>query len=157
MRCFSFSLCLIFYFLFFKIMTLDETTGYTICRIARKIHYRVDDLFKPYGLTVEQWVALKSIEEHAPLYQKELALVIEKNQNTVKSLVSHLEAKGFITRTVDPKDKRNLMLSVTEKGRALIRPLSVIDEKANTDFFSHFSPEEMKALETLLAKVEEKL
>ena len=138
-------------------LTLNDTTGYTICRIARKIHYRVDELFKPYGLTVEQWVALKSIEEHAPLYQKELALVIEKNQNTVKSLVTHLEDKGFISRTPDPRDKRNLMLAVTGKGRALIAPLSVIDEKANTDFFSHFSPEEMKALEALLAKVEEKL
>ena len=138
-------------------LTLNDTTGYTICRIARKIHYRVDELFKPYGLTVEQWVALKSIEEHAPLYQKELALVIEKNQNTVKSLVTHLEDKGFISRTPDPRDKRNLMLAVTGKGRALIAPLSAIDEKANTDFFSHFSPEEMKALEALLAKVEEKL
>ncbi len=138
-------------------MNLNDTTGYTICRIARKIHYRVDELFKPYGLTVEQWVALKSIEEHAPLYQKELARIIEKNQNTASSLVGHLELKGFISRAPDPKDKRNLMLSVTEKGRTLIASLSDIDEVANTDFLSHFSAEEIQTLEALLAKLEKKL
>ena len=35
-------------------MKLSETTGYTLCRIARKIHYQVDEIFKPYGITVEQ-------------------------------------------------------------------------------------------------------
>ncbi len=137
-------------------MTLDETTGYTICRVARKIHYRVDERFKPYGLTVEQWVALKTIDEHAPLIQKELALLIEKNPNTVKSLVEHLEKKGFIARTVDEADRRNLILTITDKGRALIPPLSEMDRDINENFFSHFSPEEMKSFQRFLKMVEEK-
>ena len=42
-------------------MTLDDTIGYMISRVARKIHYAVDGMFKEYGITVEQWVALKTI------------------------------------------------------------------------------------------------
>lgn len=61
-------------------MTLDDTIGYMLGRIARKIHYRVDGVFKEYGITVEQWVALKTIAEYEPLCQKALAERIEKTR-----------------------------------------------------------------------------
>ena len=60
-------------------MILDNTIGYMISRVARKIHYAVDEVFKAYGITVEQWVALKTITEYEPLCQKALAEKIEKN------------------------------------------------------------------------------
>lgn len=135
-------------------MKLSETTGYTICRIARKIHYQVDELFKPYGMTVEQWSALKTIEEQEPLSQKDLALLIEKNQNTVKALVSHLETKKLISRITNPSDKRNKILQVTPQGKKLIQKLSFLDEKANLDFLQSFSQKEKETLNHLLAKVE---
>lgn len=135
-------------------MKLSETTGYTICRIARKIHYQVDELFKPYGMTVEQWSALKIIEEQEPLSQKDLALLIEKNQNTVKALVSHLETKELISRITNPSDKRNKILQVTPQGKKLIQKLSFLDEKANLDFLQSFSQKEKETLNHLLAKVE---
>lgn len=53
-------------------MKLDETPGYAFCRIARKVHYQIDLIFKEEGMTVEQWVALKTISENQPLIQKEL-------------------------------------------------------------------------------------
>ncbi len=135
-------------------MKLSETTGYTICRIARKIHYQVDELFKPYGITVEQWSALKTIAEEAPLSQKDLALLIEKNQNTVKALVSHLEKKHLISRETNPSDKRNKILQVTEAGKTLVQKLSFLDEKANLDFLQSFSPEDKADLNRLLMQVE---
>ena len=45
-------------------MKLDETPGYALCRIARKVHYQIDLIFKEEGMTVEQWVALKTISEN---------------------------------------------------------------------------------------------
>lgn len=47
-------------------MKLDETPGYALCRIARKVHYQIDLIFKEEGMTVEQWVALKTISENQP-------------------------------------------------------------------------------------------
>lgn len=74
-------------------MKLDETPGYAFCRIARKVHYQIDLIFKEEGMTVEQWVALKTISENQPLIQKELGRLIEKTPNTVKSWQSALKRK----------------------------------------------------------------
>ena len=138
-------------------MKLSETTGYTLCRIARKIHYQVDEIFKPYGITVEQWAALKTIEEKAPLSQKQLSDNLEKNQNTVKALVTHLISKGWITRHLDPSDKRNQLLTLTETGQQITQELSFLDEKANLAFLQTFTAEENKTFSKLLAKIETSL
>ncbi len=138
-------------------MKLSETTGYTLCRIARKIHYQVDEIFKPYGITVEQWAALKTIEEKAPLSQKQLSDSLEKNQNTVKALVTHLLAKGWITRHLDPSDKRNQLLTLTETGQQITKELSFLDEKANLAFLQTFTAEENETFSKLLAKIETSL
>ena len=135
-------------------MKLSETTGYTLCRIARKIHYQVDEIFKPYGITVEQWAALKTIEEKAPLSQKQLSDSLEKNQNTVKALVTHLLSKGWITRHLDPSDKRNQLLTLTETGQQITQELSFLDEKANLAFLQTFTAEENETFSKLLAKIE---
>ena len=135
-------------------MKLSETTGYTLCRIARKIHYQVDEIFKPYGITVEQWAALKTIEEKAPLSQKQLSDSLEKNQNTVKALVTHLQSKGWITRHLDPSDKRNQLLTLTETGQQITQELSFLDEKANLAFLQTFTAEENETFSKLLAKIE---
>lgn len=138
-------------------MKLSETTGYTICRIARKIHYQVDETFKPYGITVEQWAALKTIEEKAPLSQKQLADSLEKNQNTVKSLIDHLIDKGWITRNMDPSDKRNQLLQLTKEGQQIAKELAFLDEKANLAFLQTFTAEESQTLSKLLDKIETSL
>lgn len=138
-------------------MKLSETTGYTLCRIARKIHYQVDEIFKPYGITVEQWAALKTIEEKAPLSQKQLSDSLEKNQNTVKALVTHLLSKGWITRHLDPSDKRNQLLTLTKTGQQITKELSFLDEKANLAFLQTFTAEENETFSKLLAKIETSL
>lgn len=140
-------------------MILDEMLGYVICRVARKIHYRLDEAFTVYGITVEQWSALKIIEEHEQenLCQKELAGYLEKNQNTVKTLVSHLDKKGFIRRSPDAQDKRNMLLHTTEKGQMLIQKLSALDQQVNLDLLKDLSAEERGALKKILAKIEKRL
>lgn len=140
-------------------MILDEMLGYVICRVARKIHYRLDEAFTVYGITVEQWSALKIIEEHEQenLCQKELAGYLEKNQNTVKTLVGHLDKKGFIRRSPDAQDKRNMLLHTTEKGQMLIQKLSALDQQVNLDLLKDLSAEERGALKKILAKIEKRL
>ena len=138
-------------------MKLDDTPGYACCRIARKVHYQIDLIFKEEGMTVEQWVALKTISENQPLIQKELGRLIEKTPNTVKSLAERLEKKNFIKRTPDPSDHRNLILTVTEKGQKFTEEYSALDEKANDALTSSLTKEDMEEHARLLDKIEKNL
>lgn len=135
-------------------MKLDDTLGYLLNRTARRVHYRIDDFFKAHGLTVEQWVALKTISENAPLCQKELALHIDKSQNTVKPLLDRLMAKGLISRCPDERDKRNMILSITEKGKRKIEILSPLEEEINRTMEETLTRKDIRDLRALLLKLE---
>ena len=102
-------------------------------------------------------MALKTIAEYEPLCQKALAERIEKNQNTVKALVTHLDDKGFIDRTPNPDDMRHMMLRTTERGRALVARLTELDEHKNFDFLGALSEAEQEDLRRMLRKIEARL
>ena len=120
-------------------MILDNTIGYMISRVARKIHYAVDEVFKAYGITVEQWVALKTIAEYEPLCQKALAEKIVRD------------------RTPTPADMRHRMRRPPERGRALVARLTELDEHKNFDFLGALSEAEQEDLRRMLRKIEARL
>ncbi|MDL2059909.1 MarR family transcriptional regulator [Mesosutterella sp. AGMB02718] len=138
-------------------MELDSTLGYILGRVSRKVHYRLDGIFKSRDITIEQWVGLRIIHEDGPLCQKKLSDLMEKNQNTVKALVDRLEGKGLIRRSVDPGDKRNLILELTGQGLALLRSLSPLEAEVNALIEGSLTPRQTDTLKNLLLKLEKKL
>lgn len=52
---------------------LQETTGYIICRTARKIHQFMTKVLADYDITPEQWVVLQIVSKEKNLSQQELA------------------------------------------------------------------------------------
>ncbi|MCG5029964.1 MarR family transcriptional regulator [Mesosutterella sp. OilRF-GAM-744-9] len=138
-------------------MELDSTLGFILGRVSRKVHYRLDDIFKSRHMTIEQWVGLRIIHEDGPLCQKKLADRMEKNQNTTKALVDRLEDKGLIRRTVDPGDRRNLTLTLTDQGLDLLCSLSPLEAEVNALIEGSLTQKQTETLKNLLLKLEKKL
>jgi DNA-binding MarR family transcriptional regulator len=57
--------------------------------------------------------------QHGPLSVKELSGLLQLDPGTLSPLLKRLESAGLLRRERDPRDQRNLALSLTEKGRAL--------------------------------------
>ncbi|WP_330848978.1 MarR family winged helix-turn-helix transcriptional regulator [Bifidobacterium aemilianum] len=47
----------------------------------------------------------------------QLALALKASSGRVSAILSSLEKKGYITRDIDPEDRRNILVSLTESGR----------------------------------------
>ena len=77
--------------------------------------------------------------------------MVEKSPNTTR-LLDKLELKGFISRCHDAKDKRAVLVSITQQGLDI---LSKIDEDLkNVDFLNtNLSDEEAELLSSLLDKI----
>lgn len=134
-------------------MELKNTLSYLLAQTARNIHVRMNDFFSGYGLTLEQWTALKLIKENSPLCQKELAKLNHKSPNTIKALVDRLQSKGLIHRQEDPSDRRNLILSLTSEGETLVARISPMEDKANALLESPLTKEETVLMKKLLKKM----
>jgi DNA-binding MarR family transcriptional regulator len=76
---------------------------------------------RPVGdLTVAQLSALTSLELGGALTPSELAEIERVQPPTMTKLVAKLEERGLVRRTPHPTDRRQVILSVTEPGQAIL-------------------------------------
>jgi DNA-binding MarR family transcriptional regulator len=67
--------------------------------------------------------ALGTIDRDGPLTPSELAEVERVKRPTATRIAATLEADGLIVRAPDPGDRRSSLLSVSPRGRDLLRRL----------------------------------
>jgi DNA-binding MarR family transcriptional regulator len=76
---------------------------------------------RPMGdLTITQLSALTSLELAGALGPRELAEMERIQPPTLTKIVAKLEERGLVQRTPHPTDGRQVILSATEAGRAVV-------------------------------------
>ena len=98
------------------------------------------------GLTAQEAHALRVISYRQTTTQQLLAdrLGIDKSQ--VTRLVKKLEAEGYLTRTTNPEDRREKLISSTPKADAVKEQVIALTERFYEWLLSEMSQEEQAAL-----------
>jgi DNA-binding MarR family transcriptional regulator len=136
---------------------LQETTGYIICRTARKIHQFMTKVLADYDITPEQWVVLQIVSKEKNLSQQELAARLEKDKNSTKALVDRLIKKELLTRQKDDSDKRFYKLQATPAGIFLTKELAKLDYDFMRETESGLTDEKLTSFTKKLTRLEEKI
>jgi DNA-binding MarR family transcriptional regulator len=87
-----------------------------VLRLGRRLRYQKIDS----TLTQSQQAALSSIARRGPLTPGELADIEKVQPPSMTRVVAALEAAGYVSRAPHPTDGRQVVVSITEAGRALL-------------------------------------
>ena len=122
---------------------LAKTLREAIQRLTRRVRQA-----RPVGdLTFSQLSALTSLQLAGALTPRELADTERVQPPTMTKIVGKLEERGLVVRTPHPTDGRQVILSPTEKGRAVYAQF----EKARNEWLAGalaaLTPQEREALE----------
>lgn len=102
---------------------------------------------RPVGdLTVAQFSALTSLELGGALTPSELAEVERVQPPTMTKIVARLEERGLVQRTPHPTDRRQVILSATESGRAVLAQVERARDQWLTRRLAELTPEERDTL-----------
>jgi MarR family transcriptional regulator, organic hydroperoxide resistance regulator len=71
------------------------------------------------GLTYPQYLAVIALWEQDGQTVKSLSEKLFLEPSTVTPMLKRLEAMGYVRRARDTKDERNVIVSLTDEGRAL--------------------------------------
>lgn len=80
---------------------------------------------------------------HKTMKMSELAQKINRDKSTTTVLVRKLENEGLIQINSDQNDKRNKIISLTEKGTEYNNLTSELSEALLSTFYKDFSDQEM--------------
>jgi DNA-binding MarR family transcriptional regulator len=108
------------------------TLLYLMKQVELAVRARLDELVRPAGLTALQYTALTVLERHPDLTSAHLARNSFVTAQSMADMVTSLRAQGLIDRHQDPRDRRRLVLSLTEDGKLLLDRIrqAVVDLEA---------------------------
>lgn len=102
-------------------VTSEPTLLYVMKQVELAVRSRLDDMFRPLGLTALQYTALTVLERHPDLTSAQLARNSFVTAQSMADMVVALESRGLVERHRDQADRRRLVLALTSDGKALLR------------------------------------
>lgn len=106
------------------------------------------------GITVEQWILLKIIEENNGLTQKELADMSLRDPASITRTLDLLDKKGFVERKAVLENRRQYSICLTETGMAFIEQHLPIINSHRAKSIDGMSQNELDTLNKLLLKIQ---
>jgi DNA-binding MarR family transcriptional regulator len=105
------------------------------------VRSHLDELVKPSGITALQYTALTVLERHDGLSAAQLARDSFVTAQSIADLVRSLEGRGLIRRERNPRNRRELLILLTEEGRELLarhaEPVRELEERMVRDLTAH--------------------
>jgi DNA-binding MarR family transcriptional regulator len=97
------------------------TLLYVIKQLELAVRGHLDELVRPAALTVNQYTALTVLERHPDMTSAQLARHSFVTSQSMADMIAPLLSRELIDRKPDPADRRRLVLTLTAKGRRLLR------------------------------------
>lgn len=94
-----------------------------LCFAVYSTNLAFNRAYKPFldelGITYPQYVTLIALNEQANQTVSELGAKLFLESSTLTPLLKRLEAMGFLTRTRDAEDERQVRINLTDEGRGV--------------------------------------
>jgi DNA-binding MarR family transcriptional regulator len=103
---------------------LDHSVGYLLNRTARIIAARFSDDLRSYDINLQEWRVLSSLRHEHHQTLSDLASHTGSELSYLSRAVGALESKGYIRRSESPTDRRNIHLSLSAAGTAIVSELA---------------------------------
>ena len=121
--------------------------------LTKRLRRAQADALAPLGLTPAQARALRMIArgDEEPLRMTELADRLGIVPRSLTTVIDALEEAGLVRREIDPRNRRAILLRLTDRGAAVRDDLREARRRAAEDLFAPLSAPDRKTLADLLA------
>ncbi len=135
----------------YAVLRLKNQLCFPIYAVSNLITRKYKPLLDELDLTYTQYIVMMVLWEEGQTNEKLLCETLCLKSNTVTPLLKKLQDKGYIEKTKDANDGRNLVITLTEVGKALQEKALCVPECMAKEL--HLSPEEAMTLYTILYKI----
>jgi DNA-binding MarR family transcriptional regulator len=108
---------------------------------------------EPHGITPVQCAAMITVSDSSGMDQRTLARTIGFDTSTIAGVIDRLEARGLVRRSMSTLDARVRLITLTERGRALLASAMPSVIRAQHRMLSPLSGAERAEFMRMLCKV----
>jgi DNA-binding MarR family transcriptional regulator len=133
---------------------LEAHLGFWLRFVSNHVSSRFQQLLEAEGVTVTEWVALRTLWSQEETTHAELIEALGMTKGAASKVVSRLEEKGLAGRQLADGRAREQTLGLTNRGKALVPQLAALADANDAHFFGHLPPaarlEMMQAMQALV-------
>lgn len=124
-----------------------ELLGTTIGKLRNKLHRLMKQRYAAEAnikLTVEEFILLTMIRAKTDQILQNIAIATGKNKSVVMRMIDSLEKKGLVKRTVNPEDRRENLLNITDMGEQVVAEYHKIEKKLSCELLKGIPEEKVE-------------
>ena len=125
-----------------------------VMQIAHRIRRAASAGLAPLQMTPAQSRALRVIARaDGPIRMGEIAAALDVVPRSATSLVEALETAGLVERTIDPDNRRSVLVSLSDRGQGILREMAQARASTAGEIFGVLDPADRAELLRLLGRV----
>lgn len=101
---------------------------------SKEIIKKYTTYLKEYDLTYTGYIVMLAIKNDEKINIKTLGQRVYLDSGTLTPLLKKLEKKGYVSRTREIDDERNLQIALTDQGAEIQEALSHVSRKVFSEF-----------------------
>ena len=105
-------------------------------RLKKMMNYGLGRDTNNINITMSEYILMREVAENTkdvynPSALTEVREYLSVSKAAVSQMLNSLEKRGYILREIDPNNRRNIIVSLTEEGKTAF-------EKKNQEFYNRF-------------------
>lgn len=106
-----------------------------------------------YQLKPADSVVLHTMRKKGRCNQESLCDIVDIDKGRMARILEHLEERHFIKRIVNPSDKREKLIELTDEGLEMLQVIDTLFEEWNERCFADFTEEEQEEYQGYLERI----
>ncbi len=135
------------------VFRLGGTPTYLVRAIAERNFVNLKRALEQYGIGPVGWRILGALREADGCNIAQLADLTATDRSNLGRAVIELERTGFVARRPAPRDRRNILLSLTPAGRRKLDEILPVVRRISEEALEGFSAEDVDTLMSLLQRM----
>jgi DNA-binding MarR family transcriptional regulator len=136
---------------------MPARTIYLIKRLETEVTAQMVKILGAYDITPSQFTVLSFVGDNkTDLSSAQLSRRFLMTPQSMNEVVTTLQRKALLEKNIDPKHKRILRISLTEKGQAMLKKCNKAMDEFEAKLLEDFNKEEVDFYRNFVGKVLEK-
>lgn len=135
-------------------MELKECMNFLLSVSQNKVFKYFSKLLEEYGLTPAQYGVLNCLWSEGQLSPKQIGGFMYLEAPTISGILDKMQKAGFIERSVDPENRRNVLVVATQKSMELQDKVEAATVEMNNTALQNLSASDkavlIKSLDTIV-------
>lgn len=129
---------------------LEDSLGFQVNMTANAMKNRFNTFLKPYSLTSEQYVIMRSVQENPHISPTQLSEITYKDKTTITRMIDTLVKNDMLIRIPREDDRRAYEIRWSSKAEKIMNEILPLAEGVLKKLRAQFNADELQTFLRIL-------